>query len=138
MTEMLGIIDVRKQDPRALLLLLEAFERRANRALEDVVRQNDGDGLLNREALGESECFRDASLALLVGVRKALDPVLVPVPEQPVELPGVSPAADEKQLPHAGSNECLHRVRHHRAVVDRQQMLVRDPRAWMKASALPP
>jgi hypothetical protein len=50
----------------------------------------------------------------------------VTVAEEAEELAGVRPSGDEHRLGHAGPDERLDRVRDHRPVVDRQQVLVGD------------
>ena len=72
---------------------------------------------------------------LLVAVEEPVDPVLVPVAEQPEELARVRAARDEHQLVDARLHERLDRVRDHRPVVERQQVLVRDPRQRMQPRA---
>ena len=51
---------------------------------------------------GEPERLRDSAGLLLVAVGEPVDPVLVPVAEQPEELAGVRAARDEHQLVDAG------------------------------------
>ena len=60
------------------------------------------------------------------------------VPEVSEELAGVRPARDEHQLADPLLAERLDRVRDHRPVVQRQQVLVRDPRQRMQAGARAP
>ena len=103
--------------------------------LEHVVGEHDDAGVAVDEALGEPEGLRDAARPLLVAVEELVDAVLVTVAEQAEELAGVRAAGDEHQLVDARFHERLDRVRHHRPVVDRQQVLVRDPRQRMKACA---
>ena len=80
----------------------------------------------------------DPALPLLVGVGEPVDAVLVAVAEQAEELAGVRAAGDEHQLADPGGDERLDRVRDHRPVVDRQQVLVRDPGERRRRLPLPP
>src|SRR6266566_2978615 len=75
---------------------------------------------------GASERLRDPARLVLVGVEEPVDPVVVAVPEQAEELARVRPAGDEHQLGDARLDKGLDRVGHHRPVVDREQVLVRD------------
>jgi hypothetical protein len=61
----------------------------------------------------------------------------VAVAEQPEELARVRSAGHEHHVGDSGPNERLDRVRHHRPVVDGQQVLVRDARQRVQACALP-
>ncbi len=59
----------------------------------------------------------------------------MPVAEQAEELARVRPAGDQHQLVDPGVDERLDRKVDHRPVVNRQQMLVRDPRQRMEPGA---
>ena len=96
--KMLRLLDLREDDARAALLPLEVLDRRRDRLLEDVVREHDEDAVAAREPLRQAQRVGDAALALLVGVREPVDPVRVPVAEQPEELAGVRAAGDEHEL----------------------------------------
>ena len=133
---MLLLLEVREQDPRALLLLLEVLDERPQRAAEDVVGEHHDDGLAADEALRQPERLRDPALLLLVGVEEPVDAVRVTVAEQAEELPRVRSAGDEHELRDARVHERLDGVRHHRPVVEREQVLVRDPRQRIEPRAL--
>ena len=96
--QVLGLVQAREQDPAAALLAPEVLDRRRERALDDVVGEHDHDPVAAAEALGEAERLRDPARPVLVGVEEPVDPVLVPVAEQPEELARVRPAGDEHQL----------------------------------------
>ena len=128
MAQVLVVGDLGEDHTCPSLLDGEPLHNRRERALEDVVREQDAAAVAADEPLREPEGLGDAARALLVGVEETFDPVLVPVAEQPKELAGVSAARDEHQLREAGLDERLDRVRHHRPVVQRQQVLVRDAR----------
>jgi hypothetical protein len=114
--------------------LLEIVDRRPDRALEDVVREHDEDAIAAREPLRQPQRVGDAAFALLIGIGEPVDPVRMPIAEQPEELAGVRASRDQHQLTDARQDDRLDRVRDHRTVVDRQQVLVRDPRQRMEAA----
>src|SRR5581483_2306806 len=136
--QMLVLLDMGEHDARTGRLPREILHHRAKRVLEDVVGEEDADLVACDEALREGECFRDSSSLLLVRVEETIDSVLVAVPEQPKELAGVRPARDEHDLLDAGADQRLDRVRHHRPVVQGEEVLVRDPRERMQARARAP
>ena len=134
---MLGLVEARKHKPAAVLLRPEALDCRPEGAPEDVVGQHDHDPRAAGEALGLPERVGDPGRALLVGERESLDPVLVPVAQQPQELTRVRPAGDDHQLLDPHRDERLDGVGNHRPVVDRQQVLVRDLGQRVQARARP-
>jgi hypothetical protein len=87
--------DAGEDDQRAALLRGEPFHERGERPFEDVVCQEDAAAVVAHESLCQAERLGDSAFMLLIGVEKPLDPVLVPVAEQPEELPGVRAAGDE-------------------------------------------
>ena len=89
MAQVLGLLDLREDDPRPALLALEVLDRRLDRAPEDVVREHDEHAVVARESLREPERIGDPALTLLVGVLEQADPVLVAVAEQAEELAGM-------------------------------------------------
>ena len=89
----------------------------------------------NRSA--RPERLGDPARLLLVAVREPVDSVLVPVAEQAQELAGMRAARDDHQLGDPGADERLDREADHRPVVDRQQVLVRDPRQRVEATPGP-
>src|SRR5581483_6885230 len=89
MPEVLLLVDAREDDTRAPLLRLEPLDDRPERALEDVVGEEDAATLAADEPLRKPERLGDPAGLLLVGVQEPLDPVLVAVAEQPEELAGV-------------------------------------------------
>ena len=137
MAEVLRFREPRQDDASAALLTLEVLDRQADRLLEHVVGQHHDDPVALPEALRQAQSVRDAALLLLVGVEEAVDPVVVPVPQQAEELARMCPPGDEHDLGDAGRDERLDGVRHHRPVVDRQQVLVRDAGERVEPSAFP-
>jgi hypothetical protein len=135
MAQVLGLLDAREHDPGPRRLTLEVLDRRAQRALEDVVREHHAHLVARDEVLREPERVRDPARLLLVAVREEVEAVLAPVPEQAEELAGVRPAGDEHELGDPGLHERLDGVRDHRSVPERQQVLVRDPRERMETGA---
>jgi hypothetical protein len=131
--QVLRVLLPSEEDPRARSLLDEVVDRVLDRPLHDVVGEHDDDRVTAREPLRETQRLRDPAGALLVRVGQPVDPPLVAVPEQAQELAGVGPPGHHHQLPHLRRDERLDRVGDHRAVVDRQQVLVRDPRQRMEA-----
>ena len=125
----------REDEARAEVLAAEGLDDGPDRPLEHVVGEHDDAGIAVDEALGEAERLRDAARLLLVAVEELVDAVLVAVAEQAEELAGVRAAGDEHQLVDARLHERLDGVRDHRPVVDRQQVLVRDPGERMEARA---
>ena len=117
---MLRLPHVRQEDAGALSLLPEVPDRLGDRAAEDVVREHDDDPVAGAEVPGEPERLGDAAGALLLAVRE-------PVAEQAVEILHVVAARDDHQLRDPGLAERVDRVHDHRAVVHRQEVLVRDP-----------
>ena len=95
-------------------------------ALDDVVGQHDEHRVALGEVRGQAERLGDAARLLLVGVGQLVDAVLVPVAEQPQELAGMRAAGDQHDLVDAARHHRLDRPGDHRAVVDRQQVLVGD------------
>ena len=136
MAQVLVLLDLREHDARALLLPLEVLDDRLQRALEDVVGEHHA-----APCRAPTKCSASPSASamppglLLVAVREQVDAVLVAVAEQPEELARVRPAGDEHQLVDARLDERLDRVGDHRPVVERQQVLVRDPRQRMEPRA---
>src|SRR5579862_3513470 len=100
--------------------------------LEDVVREQDTAAVTADETLGEPERLCDAARLVLVRVEEPLDAVLVAIAQQTKELAGMGPSGNQHQLVYTRLDESLNGVRHHRTVVQRQQMLVRDPRQRSK------
>src|SRR5439155_7086080 len=87
------------------------------------------------EPLREAERLRDAARLLLVGIEEPVDAMLMPVAEQAEELPRMSAACDQHQLVDPGIDECLDREVDHRPIVNRQQMLVGNPRERVEPGA---
>ena len=115
--------------------MLEVLDDRLQRLLEDVVGEHHANLVARDEPLREPERVGDAAGFLLVAVEELVDAVVVAVAEQAEELAGMRAAGDEHQLVDAGADERLDRVRHHRPVVERQEVLVRDPRQRMQTRA---
>ena len=125
---MLDLLDRREQDARPALLGGEVLDRGSKRALEHVVGEHHADPVAGPEPLGQPKRLRDPARLLLVRIEKPVDPVLMAVAEQAEELARMRPAGDEHQLVDTGVDERLDREVDHRPIVNRQQVLVRDPR----------
>ncbi len=132
---MLVLLDAREHDAGAAGLGAEVPHDRLERVLEDVVGEHDADLVAVDEPLGEREGVGDPARLLLVRVEETVDAELVAVAEQAEELARVGAAGDEHQLAQTGLDQRLDRVRDHRPVVDRQQVLVGDPRQRMETRA---
>ena len=133
--EVVVLGDVRENDARATLLGGEPLDGRPQRLLEDVVGQEHAAPVAADEALREPERFGDPARFVLVGVEETVDPVLLAVAQQPKELARVGAAGDEHQLGEPRLDERFDCIRHHRPVVQRQQVLVRDPRERSEPTA---
>jgi hypothetical protein len=118
--QVLGLAHVRQEDAGALSLFPEVPDGLGDRAAEDVVREHHDDPVAGAEVPGEPERLGDAAGALLL-------PVLEPVAEQAMEILHVVAARHDHQLRDTGLAERVDRVHDHRAVVHRQEVLVRDP-----------
>ena len=132
---MLGILERREQEPASALLGGEVRGRRGDRPSEDVVGEHDDAAIAADEPFRQPERLGDPPRPLLIGVEQPLDPVLVAVPEQPQELARMRSSGHERDLGDAGADERLDRIEHHWAVVDRQEVLVRDPGQRMQPRA---
>ena len=117
-----------EDDSRALLLLDERIDAAPDGAAEDVVREQHDHALAADESLRQAQRLGDAARPILVRVQEALDAELLAVAEQAQELAGVGSPRDQHHLRDAALHERLDRVVDHGPVVDRQQVLVRDPR----------
>ena len=135
MAQMLVLRKLGKRDARTAFLALEVLDDRPERLLEDVVGEQHAHLVAGDEPLGEPERIGDAARVLLVAVEELVDAVVVAVSEQAEELAGMRATGDEHQLVDAGADERLDRVRHHRPVVQRQEVLVRDPRQRVQTRA---
>ena len=134
---MLGLVHLRQQDARADGIGAEGVDHGPDGPLDDVVGQHDQHRPALGEVRGQPERLGDAARLLLVRVGQLVDAVLAPVAEQAQELAGVGPAGDEHDLVDAARHHGLDRPGDHRAVVDRQQVLVRDPGQGVQARARP-
>ena len=126
-----------EQDPGPALLFFETLEGRGDRLLDDVVGEDHADAVAADEALRQAQGLGDPACLLLVRIGEEVDPVFVPVPEQPEEFACVSPAGDEHHLPHACAYECLNGIRDHRPVVDGKQVLVSNQGERVQARTSP-
>ena len=131
---MLVLLELREHDAAASLLALEVLGHRTQRPLEDVVGEQHADLVAVHEPHRQPERLGDPARAVLVRVEEPVDPVVVAVAEQAEELPGVRAAGHEHQLLDSRLDERLDGVRHHRPVVQRQQVLVRDPGQRVQAA----
>ena len=136
--QVLGLGHLGQQDARADRIGPEGVDHGPDGALDDVVGQHDEHRPALGEVRGQAERLGDAARLLLVRVGELVDAVLVPVAEQAQELTGVGPAGDEHDLVDAARHHGLDRPGDHRAVVDRQEVLVRDPGQGVQARARPP
>ena len=91
-------------------------------AVEDVVAEHEGDGVVADEVGADDERLRQAVGAGLHGVRD-LDAPLPAVAEQALELVGVLGRGDDEHLADAGHHQRRQRVVDHRLVVDRHELL---------------
>ena len=133
--EVLVLGDLGEHDARAGRLLLEVLGDRLQRPLEDVVGEQHAHLVARDEPLREPERVGDPARLFLVAVEEPVDAVVVAVAEQAEELAGVRSAGDEHQLVDAGADERFDGIGDHRPVVERQQVLVRDPRERMQPRA---
>src|SRR5919197_3388778 len=133
--QVLLVLDARQQDAGAARLVVERLDGRLQAPLEQVVREQHDRLVVPHEALRQPERLRDPPRTLLVAVEEPLHAVLVAVPEQAEELPRVHPSRHEHDLPHSRLDERLDRVAHHGPVVDREEVLFRDPGQGMQAAA---
>ena len=127
-TETLGIGDPVEHGsgtPRAF------FERRRDvgqsRPAENVVPENDAEGVVTDEVPGEADRVGDAESPALIPVRQ-IEAEVGPISQQLHDVTDTLAADDDHDLPNAHSRERLERVVDHRPVVDRQEVLVRDDR----------
>lgn len=74
-------------------------------------------------------------LPLLVRVVQLLEPELLAFAEQLQEAPGEAAAGDDHDVAHARVHQRFDGIEHHRAIIDRQQMLVGDFRAGKQPAA---
>src|SRR5579859_1529429 len=121
--------------PCALGLLLERLDARADGGAEDVVAQQHDRSVAADEMFGQAQGLRDPSRPVLVGVEQAVDAELFAVAEQAQELAGVGAARHQHHLRHTALDQRLDRVADHRAVVDREQVLVGDAGQRVQAAA---
>ena len=68
MPQVLRLLHVGEEDPSATLLPAEVFDRRCDRAAEDVVGQHDDDAFVSGEVVRKTECLGDPAGALLPAV----------------------------------------------------------------------
>src|SRR5262245_46599665 len=129
--------DLLQDDPGAARLPREALDRRRDRPLDQVVAEEDAQAVAFREGLCEGERSGDPALAFLVRVVEMREAELAPVPEEAQEVARVRPAGHEEDVADAGVDERLERIEDHRAVEDRQQVLVRDAREREETRAEP-
>ena len=135
--EALGVVHVVAEDrgPTGLGVLHGARQvARQAVAVEDVVAQHQGARLAGDEVLADGERLREAVRAGLLGVGE-VDTVARAVPEQALEVGEIGRRGDDQDVPDARQHECAKRVVDHGLVVDRQQLLRRDERERVEASA---
>ena len=80
---------------------------------------------------------RDTAGLVLVRIVEVAQTEPRPVPQKPQELPGMVAAGHDHDPVDAGAGHLLDRVIDHRPVVDRQQMLVGDPRQRLQPTPGP-
>ena len=136
--QVLRLVDLGEQDARADRVGAEGVDHRPDGPPDDVVGQHDEHGPPFGEMRREAEGLGDAARLLLVCVGELVDAVLAPVAEQTQELTGVGPAGDEHDLVDAARYHGLNRPGDHRAVVNREEVFVRDPGQGVQARASPP
>ena len=91
-------------------------------AVEDVVAEHQGDGVVADEVRADDEGLGQALGPRLDRVGD-LDAPLGPVAEEADELVAVVGSRDDEDLPDAGHHQCRQRVVDHRLVVDGHQLL---------------
>ena len=136
--QVLGLGHLGQQDARADRIGAERLDHGPDGPLDDVVGQHDEHRPAPGEVLGQPERLGDAARLLLVRVGQLIDAVLAPVAEQAEELAGMGPPGDEHDLVDAARHHGLDRPGDHRAVVNRQEVFVRDPGQGMQARARSP
>src|ERR1700730_6790627 len=104
---------------------------------EDVVAQHHDDVIVFDESLRQAECLRDPTRFFLVCIEESVNAPLLAIPEESQELTCVGATSDEHDVRHLGSNKRLDGVGHHRAIVDWQQVLIRNPSEWVKSTTGP-
>src|SRR5438477_3926918 len=126
MIEVLAVLFTPEHHPRSLGLLPEGVDAGTDRGAEDVVAEQDDRPVAADEVLGQAQRLGDSAGPVLVRVEQAVDAELLAVAEQAQELSRVCPAGDQHHLGHAALDQRLDRVADHRAVVEREQVLVGD------------
>ena len=104
--------------------------------VEDIVAEDEGARLAVNELLTDGEGLRQAVGAGLLGVGE-VHAVARAVPEQTLEIGKVCRRGDNQNVPDARQHEGGQRLVDHRLVVHGQQLLRRDKRERVKASAGP-
>ena len=135
--EALGVVHVVAEDRGAARLgVLDGARQVARQAVavEDVVAQHQGARLAVNELLADGEGLRQAVGARLLGVGQ-VHAVARAVPEKALEVGEVGRRGDDQDVPDARQHEGAKRVVDHGLVVDRQQLLRRDERERVEASA---
>ena len=105
----------------------ECIHHGLDRVLTDVVGQHHQHRVAVDEPSGQTESFGDPTRPLLVAVAQAVDAELVAVAQQTEELPRVRAAGHQHDLRDPSVHQGFDAPVDHGPVVDRQQMLVRDP-----------
>ncbi|MBV6466518.1 MAG: hypothetical protein PGMFKBFP_01833 [Anaerolineales bacterium] len=103
---------------------------------ENVVAQNETDGLSRREITAQDERVRQAARLILLGIFKTNSP-LSAVSKQALEIRQVLRRADDQYLANPRKDEQTKRVVHHRFIVDRQQLFADHIRERGQACAAP-
>ena len=135
--EALGVVHVVAEDRGAARLgVLDGARQVAGQAVavEDVVAEHQGARLAGDEVLADGEGLRQAVGARLLGVGQ-VHAVARAVPEKALEVGEVGRRGDDQDVPDARQHEGAKRVVDHGLVVDRQQLLRRDERERVEASA---
>ena len=133
MPQVLGLGHFGQQDARADRVGAEGVDHRLDGPLDNVVGQHDEHRAPLGEVRGQTEGLRDTTRLLLVGVGELIDPVLAPVSQKAQELTGVGTPGDEHDLVDAARDHGLNRPGDHGAVVNRQEVLVRNPGQGVQA-----
>ncbi len=123
-----GIGNLLQKHHGAFLLPLEGLCRFANVAFDNVVAQHHADFLAVDEGLRQAQRVGNAGLPFLISEAELLQAELFAVLQQAQEVACVLASGDNQNVAHSGIDQRLQRVKNHRLVIDRKQVLVGNPR----------
>src|SRR5215469_12422998 len=110
------------------MLLIERLDRCSQTSLEDIVCKHHDNLVALNEVVGKRQRVGDTARPFLVGVEEPMDAVLSATAKETEELAGVGAPGHHHQFSHPRLDQRLYGIAHHWAVIDRQQVLVSDPR----------